>query len=432
MALVVMGGLCWLAAAAVPIAIVNEAGPDEIWSAACEPVGIDWCQTQKYWDAKGIEGYRLGPGRCPVMGECDDPVVRDEHLVQPDTLFKTVRMHIHVFREDDGSNSAATEYEVLALFDEINADYAPWRIRFDCTWGFVDDSRYRYGQDIGQMKRTYAISPETTCNVYIIALGYAYGTFPWDPDALTAQGGIAYEETFIDDYSHALSHEMGHCLGLWHTHHGVSEVEQCGPCYEEPEPPCDTTGDFCADTPPTPINPACGPPDGTDPCSGLPWGPTQPENYMSYGGLSPPCWELFTASQAARMHCWIEAALPTWLTCPVEVDCNENLVPDGCDLNECDSSPWCDDCNANGVLDVCDIESGDSEDANGNGIPDECDCWGDLDDDGEIDLSDLSQLLAHYGMTSGATYYDGDLDLEGDVDLADLAALLAVYGTSCD
>ena len=246
MALVVMGGLCWLAAAAVPIAIVNETGPDEIWSAACEPVGIDWCQTQKYWDAKGIEGYRLGPGRCPVMGECDDPVVRDEHLVQPDTLFKTVRMHIHVFREDDGSNSAATEYEVLALFDEINADYAPWRIRFDCTWGFVDDSRYRYGQDIGQMKRTYAISPETTCNVYIIALGYAYGTFPWDPDALTAQGGIAYEETFIDDYSHALSHEMGHCLGLWHTHHGVSEVEQCGPCYEEPEPPFDTTGDFCA------------------------------------------------------------------------------------------------------------------------------------------------------------------------------------------
>ncbi len=55
---------------------------------------------------------------------------------------------------------------------------------------------------------------------------------------------------------------------------------------------------------------------------------------------------------------------------------------------------------------------------------------GDLDGDGDVDLSDLAQLLAHYGMTSGATYEDGDLDGDGDVDLTDLAALLAVYGTT--
>jgi hypothetical protein len=59
-------------------------------------------------------------------------------------------------------------------------------------------------------------------------------------------------------------------------------------------------------------------------------------------------------------------------------------------------------------------------------------CFGDLDGDRDIDLSDLAILLAHYGMTSGAEYEDGDLDEDGDVDLTDLAALLAVYGTSCD
>ncbi len=57
-------------------------------------------------------------------------------------------------------------------------------------------------------------------------------------------------------------------------------------------------------------------------------------------------------------------------------------------------------------------------------------CFGDLDGDDDIDLSDLAQLLGNYGLT-GATYEDGDLDADGDVDLADLAALLAVYGTTC-
>ena len=58
-------------------------------------------------------------------------------------------------------------------------------------------------------------------------------------------------------------------------------------------------------------------------------------------------------------------------------------------------------------------------------------CPGDLDGDLDIDLSDLAQLLGHYGTTSGAQYEDGDIDGDGDVDLSDLAALLGVYGTTC-
>ena len=59
-------------------------------------------------------------------------------------------------------------------------------------------------------------------------------------------------------------------------------------------------------------------------------------------------------------------------------------------------------------------------------------CFGDLDGDDEVGLSDLAGLLGHYGTTSGATYYDGDLDGDGDVDLADLAELLGHYGETCE
>ncbi len=56
-------------------------------------------------------------------------------------------------------------------------------------------------------------------------------------------------------------------------------------------------------------------------------------------------------------------------------------------------------------------------------------CPADLDEDGNVNLDDLSILLVHFGQTSGAVLSDGDLD--GDVDLLDLSALLIAFGTSC-
>jgi len=58
-------------------------------------------------------------------------------------------------------------------------------------------------------------------------------------------------------------------------------------------------------------------------------------------------------------------------------------------------------------------------------------CPADIDGDHQVALSDLAQLLASYGTTSGAVYADGDLDGDADVDLQDLATLLGAYGTAC-
>jgi hypothetical protein len=58
-------------------------------------------------------------------------------------------------------------------------------------------------------------------------------------------------------------------------------------------------------------------------------------------------------------------------------------------------------------------------------------CPGDVDGDGDVDLSDLATLLANFGVSGGATPEQGDLDGDEDVDLSDLAALLANFGATC-
>jgi hypothetical protein len=60
------------------------------------------------------------------------------------------------------------------------------------------------------------------------------------------------------------------------------------------------------------------------------------------------------------------------------------------------------------------------------GAAEEPACPGDLDGDGDVDLSDLALLLSDYGCTGGDC--PGDIDGDGDTDLGDLATLLANYG----
>ena len=82
----------------------------------------------------------------------------------------------------------------------------------------------------------------------------------------------------------SLVHEVGHHLGLWHVHHGVSEVECSDPCAETQASM--VLGDLCADTAPTSDNVHCRDPGlAADHCA-TPTSFTQTpfRNYMSYAG----------------------------------------------------------------------------------------------------------------------------------------------------
>ncbi len=126
-------------------------------------------------------------------------------------------------------------------------------------------------------------------------------------------------------------------------------------------------------------------------------------------------------------------------------DCNENLVPDDCDLaadrllldcNDNEVLDSCDiaagtsqDCNANGVPDDCDIASGLSHDVNLNNVPDVCDCRADFTGDMIVEAADLAILLGAWGESKRA---HGDLTADGNVDASDLAILLGSWGSCAE
>ncbi len=94
------------------------------------------------------------------------------------------------------------------------------------------------------------------------------------------------------------------------------------------------------------------------------------------------------------------------------------------------------DCNNNGVPDECDIANGDSIDVNANGVPDECEVKvGDGNGDGIIDVVDLLALLDAWGPCPGSCELPCAFDLTGPagetdcvVDIFDLLELLANWG----
>ena len=89
------------------------------------------------------------------------------------------------------------------------------------------------------------------------------------------------------------------------------------------------------------------------------------------------------------------------------------------------------DCTNNGVLDAWDIAIDREDDVNGDGIPDSCqdsECPGDLNNDGDVNGSDIGTLLSAFGSTNPPK----GTDLNGDeiIDGADLGMFFSLWGPS--
>jgi len=350
--------------------------------------GGNWCNTQVSYEQNAADkDFTFDPALpCPSQGSCDNPATRDLYLPEQYDPIIWIRLKFNVFRLDDGSSPAATQAEVDVAVDRLQADYLPHKLQFIYETEFINSTQYRFFEDAEEsgMKFNFSDSPSTKLNIYIVDINSFYigvGTFPWDSRALNYLGGIIIDDSYIGYNYTTLSHEVGHCIGLWHTFHGVDEVTECGGCYEEPEGSYgDTRGDFCADTDPTPTNFTCSPPGGPDPCSGRGWGDTDVQNYMGYS--SDVCQTEFSYQQAGRIQCWIMDVLFSWTDTDVDNDGILN-VDDNCPTV---ANMGQEDSDADTVGNVCDncesTPNRDQFDGDADGLGDACDDCTDSDDDG--------------------------------------------------
>ena len=210
----------------------------------------------------------------------------------------TVKIFVHIINEDDGT-SGVTEQEVRDEIDRLEAYYEPHDICFSLVGiDEINDSEYgdSPGDTISPAQRDqiivdYPPIPDVV-DIYILPAdiffrGTAYGI----PNTYL----LIYAGRFNTPH---LAHEMGHCLGLYHTHETAFGDERVDGSN------CGGAGDLLCDTPADPglsgnVDAMCNYNGTATDSNGDSYNPDV-TNTMSYAPFS--CRGLFTQDQEDRMH----------------------------------------------------------------------------------------------------------------------------------
>jgi hypothetical protein len=283
---------------------------------------------------------------------CHTPAQTNNNFLNKSAYLRTtnnsnsycLKVYFHVIRRSDGTGGQPTT-AVNQAFQILNQDYNPHNISFswDLSIDYIDNTTYYNDPNYGS---GYEVINGEVVFIYpdIFSVNnHQDGIDIYLFDDSVGGGGLAHDVGYSSEFyvtgsfweapndplvtSHIISHEMGHVLFLWHTHHGTyPEGGNDNPCPELVNGSNSSTcGDYVTDTPADPhihfnVNPACqwqG--SGTD-ANGDSYNPDE-KNIMSYS--TPQCMSYFTPLQGLRMRNSI-ATLP-YLQQTIEICCNEPL-----------------------------------------------------------------------------------------------------------
>jgi Pregnancy-associated plasma protein-A len=226
-----------------------------------------------------------------------------------------VKTYLHVIRKSDKSGGLTVE-DVNSVIPFLNSDYNLHNIYFSLACVNYIDNTSLYFNDGNLLLQE--ITPNSQSfradglNIYLIPFGVPL-TAEFSGKAHDIRSQSLY--IYYRQNDRNITHEVGHCLGLYHTFRGTCvESAPFAAAFAQPNcPTCDVTGDLVADTPGddggylpqcaqgtpyTSCNQGC-----CDPNNNL-FVLSDPKNIMSYGGMN--CWQYFTPGQGERMRTLIK------------------------------------------------------------------------------------------------------------------------------
>ncbi len=265
--------------------------------------------------------FMCGKAQAQVYCEIDTlAAANQEILIEP---YRTqnysnysfcVRIYVHVLRKSNHTGGQSPTDVSLAL-SYLDSAFNPHKIYFvwDYQIDYIDDDSKYFNPNAG----IFNINNHTD-GVDIYMYDDSVGFLTWDGYGTSSQLKTAFLVSgFMEDpatnktyplvKSYILSHEMGHVLSLWHTHHGTGETTQQDP-FECPElvngSNAATCGDYITDTPADPdmnynvdFSTCQWLGSGLD-ANGDPYNPDE-KNIMGYSVV--PCMSYVTPKQGNRM-----------------------------------------------------------------------------------------------------------------------------------
>ena len=162
---------------------------------------------------------------------------------------KTVRVVFHILRNDDGSNAAATEAYLEAELVKIKSEFQPWDICFALIgFDYINNTTLNNSMNSNNSAHTAALFPNDWANALNI---YCHKELSNNNGTGLIGTAYAIPSTHLsidipENFDGVLSHEIGHCLGLYHTFETAFGDELVNGSN------CSTTGDKVCDTPADP------------------------------------------------------------------------------------------------------------------------------------------------------------------------------------
>ncbi len=198
-----------------------------------------------------------GPMECGTREPAVKPFITPEMeqtLLTARTLYTSpypVKVFIVVFSDDDGTDLAATEADVLRQFENMRTAFAGHQVCFVITGYEVRANSDLNNMDIGETDDNTDLAAQVISNSFTLFI------HKWLTDAGDPKNGTAYDipNHYFSLVSAAINsttnlstmpHELGHCLGLLHTFsasYGEERVARSGSCKN-----CVLTGDLLCDT----------------------------------------------------------------------------------------------------------------------------------------------------------------------------------------